>query len=70
MNDRQERNSEREAVTETNAVHDHGHRLTHDVERRGQAGSDEWRADEEAETDTPENTGSKVGPGRDSDTSV
>jgi hypothetical protein len=28
-------------------------------------GDDEWREDEEGETDTPENTGSKVGPGRD-----
>ncbi len=59
-----ERDDERDEATLTSAVVDHGNRRTDGVERRTAEGGGEWRADEEGETDTPENTGSKVGPGR------
>jgi hypothetical protein len=49
----------------TTTVQDHGNRLSEPVRHHAPPGDDEWRQDEEAETDTPENTGSKVGTGRD-----
>ena len=44
---------------------DHGNRRNQPESHHAPLGDDEWREDEEGETDTPENTGSKVGTGRD-----
>jgi hypothetical protein len=49
----------------TTTVEGHGNRRSRPERHRAAPGDDEWREDEAAETDTPENTGSKVGPGRD-----
>jgi hypothetical protein len=54
-----------EGIDVTTTVQDHGNRLSEPVRYHAAPGDDEWRQDEEAETDTPENTGSKVGTGRD-----
>ena len=48
----------------TTAVEDHGHRRREPVHHHAEPGEGGWRDEEGAETDTPENTGSKVGPGR------
>lgn len=58
---------DRDEVTITSAVNDHGRPLAEPVQHHAAPGDDDWREDEEAETDTPENTGSKVGPGREPD---
>jgi hypothetical protein len=48
----------------TTTVEDHGKRLPEPVHHHADPGEGGWRDGEGAETDTPENTGSKVGPGR------
>ena len=48
----------------TTAVEDHGKRLPEPVRHHAEPGEGGWRDGEGGETDTPENTGSKVGPGR------
>ena len=53
-----------QGIDVTTTVQDHGNRLSEPVRYHEESGSDGWRQDEEGETDTPENTGSKVGPGR------
>ena len=56
---------EEQGIDVTTAVEDHGKRRDQPTHHHAPLGDDQWREDEEAETDTPENTGSKVGPGRD-----
>ena len=48
----------------TTAVEGHGKRLPEPVHHRADPGEGGWRDEEGAEADTPEHTGSKVGPGR------
>jgi hypothetical protein len=48
----------------TVGVEDHGNQLREPVHHHADPGEGRWRDEEGAETDTPENTGSKVGPGR------
>lgn len=64
MNNDQQRDTQTGEVETTSTVENHGRPLSQPVHHRAQPGDDDWREDEEAETDTPENTGSKVGPGR------
>ena len=54
-----------QGIDVTTTVEDHGKRRSQPERHHAALGDDEWREDEEGETDTPENTGSKVGPGRD-----
>ena len=54
-----------QGIDVTTAVEDHGNRRSQPEHHHANLGDGEWREDEEGETDTPENTGSKVGPGRD-----
>lgn len=56
---------EEQGIDVTTTVEDHGNRRSQSEHHHAAPGDDEWREDEEAETDTPENTGGKVGPGRD-----
>jgi hypothetical protein len=56
---------EEQGIDVTTTVEDHGNRRSRPEHHHAAPGDDEWREDEEGETDTPENTGSKVGPGRD-----
>jgi len=56
---------EEQGIDVTTTVDDHGNRRSQAEHHHANPGDDEWREDEEMETDTPENTGSKVGPGRD-----
>ena len=64
MSDRNERgDQDRDEVTLTSAVTNQG-QPADAVERRVHPGEDDWRAEEAGETDTPAETGSKVGPGR------
>ena len=66
MSGAEKQSSEQEqGIDVTTTVEDHGNRLREPVRYHEEQGSDTWRQDEEGETDTPENTGSKVGPGRD-----
>jgi hypothetical protein len=51
----------------TVGVEDHGNKLREPVRRHADPGQGGWRDEEGGETDTPENTGSKVGPGREED---
>lgn len=55
---------ERDGVTLTTRVEDHGQPSARAETRHADPGEGGWRDDEGAETDTPEETGSKVGPGR------
>ena len=48
----------------TTTVESHGKRLREPIRHHAEPGEGGWRDEEGAETDTPENTGSKVGPGR------
>jgi len=48
----------------TVGVEDHGNKLREPVHHHADPGEGSRRDEEGAETDTPENTGSKVGPGR------
>jgi hypothetical protein len=48
----------------TVGVEDHGNKRREPVRHHADPGEGAWRDEEGAETDTPENTGSKVGPGR------
>ncbi|HEY8596965.1 MAG TPA: hypothetical protein VIL85_00965 [Thermomicrobiales bacterium] len=56
---------EEQGIDVTTTVDDHGNRRDQPEHHHAPLGDDEWREDEEGETDTPEDTGSKVGPGRD-----
>ena len=53
---------DREGVTITAGVEDHGRPLPHPETRHANPGDPGWR-DEAGETDTPDETGSKVGQG-------
>jgi hypothetical protein len=55
---------EADGIDVTTTVEDHGTRRTAPKHHHAEPGAKQWREDEELETDTPENTGSKVGPGR------
>ncbi len=57
--------AEQQGIDFTTTVEDHGSRRSQPESHHAALGDDEWREDEEGETDTPENTGSKVGTGRD-----
>ena len=59
------RPDDEQGIDVTTTVEDHGNRLPEPIRRHAGPGDDEWREDEGLETDTPESTGSKVGPGRD-----
>lgn len=66
MSDANKRNPQHDdGIDVTTTVEDHGKRLGEPLHYHAEPGDDQWRQDEEAETDTPANTGSKVGPGRD-----
>jgi len=54
-----------DGIDVSTSVEDHGNRRSRPEHHHAAPGDDEWREDEGAETATPENTGSKVGPGRD-----
>jgi hypothetical protein len=60
-----QQSGDEQGIDVTTAVDDHGNRRSQIERHHADLGDDEWREDEEMETDTPENTGSKVGPGRD-----
>jgi hypothetical protein len=62
---KQQNPEEEQGIDVTTTVEDHGNRRNQPEHHHVQLGDDEWREDEEGETDTPENTGSKVGTGRD-----
>ncbi len=66
MSGRTERKPEsQDGIDVTTTVEDHSNRRSQPEHHHAAPGDDQWREDEEGETDTPENTGSKVGPGRD-----
>ncbi len=56
---------EDQGIDVTTTVDDHGNRRSQPGHHHANLGDGEWREDEQGETDTPENTGSKVGLGRD-----
>ena len=60
-----QRPDEEQGIDFTTTVDDHGNRRSRPEHHHAAPGDDAWREDEEGETDTPENTGSKVGTGRD-----
>lgn len=64
MSGAEQRNQDEQGIDVTVGVEDHGNKLREPIHHHADAGEGAWRDEEGAETDTPENTGSKVGPGR------
>ena len=60
-----QRPDDEQGIDVTTAVEDHGNRRSQPQHHHADLGDDTWREAEGEETDTPEGTGSKVGPGRD-----